>query len=226
MATGTRTKTRTDERIKRDVLAELKRDARVQPNEIGVVVKDGIVALTGWVDSYLKKDAAEEAAHRLRDVKAVANDIEVRPPGAAEPTDEDLARAAVEALESDASVPTQKIDLTVSAGSVTLTGEVGQWLQRQEAERVVRRLSRVSGVINKIIINPRLAGSELKEKVEQALARSAAVDPQRIAVEVQGSRVILKGTVYSWREREEVEQAAWSAPGVTWVQDRIQISPY
>jgi osmotically-inducible protein OsmY len=123
-------------------------------------------------------------------------------------------------------VPTQKIDLTVSAGSVTLTGEVGQWLQRQEAERVVRRLSRVSGVINKIIINPRLAGSELKEKVEQALARSAAVDPQRIAVEVQGSRVILKGTVYSWREREEVEQAAWSAPGVTWVQDRIQISPY
>src|SRR5256712_2791272 len=138
-ATATAIMTSTDEQIQRDVLAELKWDARVQPNEIGVAVKDGVVTLTGWVDSYTKKWVAEEAAHRIRDVKAVANDIEVRLPGSAERTDADLAAAAVRALEWDAFVPVDKLDVTVSKGWVTLRGEVEWQYQRQDAERGGRR---------------------------------------------------------------------------------------
>jgi BON domain len=115
-ATATQTEKRTDENIQRDVLAELKWDARLQPNEIGVIVKDGVVTLTGWVDSYTKKWAAEEAAHRVRSVKAVANDIEVRLSSLDERTDADIAAAAVRALEWDAFVPIDKLNVTVSKG--------------------------------------------------------------------------------------------------------------
>src|SRR5438477_9421775 len=125
-ATAVRSETRTDEDIQRDVLAELKWDARVQPNEIGVSVRDGVVALTGWADSYAKKWAAEQAAHRVRGVVAVANDIEVRLPSSAERTDTEIAAAVTRALEWDAFVPIDKIDVTVSKGWVTLSGEV-EW---------------------------------------------------------------------------------------------------
>src|SRR5438045_9467812 len=137
---------RTDEEIQRDVLNELKFEPRVQPNEVGVVVKDGVVTLTGWVDSYAKKWAAEEAAHRVRGVLAVANDIEVRLPTSAERTDPDIAAAAVRALEWDATIPVDKLDITVSKGWVTLRGQVEWQYQKQDAERVVRRLQGERGV--------------------------------------------------------------------------------
>jgi osmotically-inducible protein OsmY len=206
------------------VLAELKWDARVQPNEIGVAVKDGIVTLIGWVDSYTKRWAAEEAAKRVRGVKAVANDIEVRLPGSAERTDADIAAAALRALEWDAFIPDDKVKVSVSRGWVTLEGDVDWEFERNDAERVVRRLTGVKGVTNLIRVKPRPTPSELKQKIEDALVRSAETDADRITVEVQGSKVILKGTVRAWAEKQEAERVAWSAPGVTSVENRITVS--
>jgi osmotically-inducible protein OsmY len=224
---ATVTTIRSDEQIQRDVLEELKWDTRVQPNEIGVAVKDGVVTLTGWVDSYTKKWAAEEAAHRVRGAHAVANDIEVQLPSSAERTDTDIAAQAVRALEWDAYVPIERIDLTVSKGWVTLRGEVDTAFQSRDAERVVHRLSGVRGVTNLITVRPRNKPSpeDLQRRIEDALLRSAETDAERITVEVDGSRVILKGTVRSWAEREDAERVAWSAPGITSVDNRITISP-
>jgi osmotically-inducible protein OsmY len=216
------TETRTDQEIHREVLEELKYEPRVQPNEIGVSVKDGVVTLTGWVDSYLKKWEAEEAAHRVRGVKAVANDIEVKL--ATERTDADIAAAAIRALEWDAGI-TEKIDVTVSKGWVTLRGEVEWQFEKEDAERVVRRLAGVKGVTNLITVKPKVSSSDLKKKIEQALVRSAELDANRITVEVQGSKAILRGTVRSWAEREEAERAAWAAPGILSVENHIVISP-
>ena len=218
---ATATLIHTDEEIQKDVLAELKWDAQVQPNEIGVSVKDGVVTLTGWVDSYLKKWAAEDAAHRVGGVKAVANDIEVKL--FSERTDADIAEAAIRALQWDASAPADKIQVTVSKGWVTLKGEVNWNFEKQDAERVVRRLTGVNGVSNLITVKPSTTPSELKNRIEDALVRNAKVDAKKITVEVQGSTAILKGTVRAWVEEEEAQRVAWLAPGVTSVENRIAV---
>jgi osmotically-inducible protein OsmY len=216
--------TRSDEEIQRDVLEELKWDSRVRPNEIGVAVKDGVVTLTGWVDSYWKKKAAEEAAYRVPGVKAVANDIEVRLPILAERTDADIAKAALNALKWDAAIPTDKVQVTVSKGWVTLKGEVDYAFQRQDAERAVARLTGVKGVTNLLVVKPpSVSPSELKEQIEKALLRNAEIDAENITVEVQGNKVILHGTVRSYAERKAAEDVARSAPGVSEVEDHIVI---
>ena len=217
--------TRSDEEIQRDVLDELKWDSCVQPNEIGVAVKDGIVTLMGWVDSYLKKIAAEEAAHRVRSVKAVVNDIEVRLPSSAERTDADLAKAVLNALKWDTIIPADKLDVTVSHGWVTLKGEVDYAFQKKEVEDIVKRLTGVKGVTNLIVVKPPVVPTDLKEKIEQALIRNADIDASRITVEVQGSKVILHGIVRSYAEKEAAEDIALSTLGVTDVENRIAVIP-
>jgi osmotically-inducible protein OsmY len=218
---ATATLNRTDQELQQDVLAELKWDAQIQPNEIGVSVKDGVVTLTGWVDSYLKKWSAEEAAHKVAGVKAVANDIEIKL--ATERRDPDIAEAAVHALEWDAFVPSGKVQVTVSKGWVTLKGEVEWQYQKQDAERVVRRLTGVKGVTNLITVKPRVTPSELRKKIEDALVRNAELDANKIKVEVQGSKAVLKGTVRAWAEKEEAARVAWSAPGITSVENLITV---
>jgi osmotically-inducible protein OsmY len=210
----TATTTRTDAEVQADVIAELKWEPRVQAPEIGVSVKDGVVTLTGWVDSYTKRWAAEEAAHRVRGVKAVANEVEVRLAATGERTDAEIAAAAVRALEWDAVLVPEKIEVTVSKGWVTLKGTVDWEYKKREAERVVRNL---------IDVKPSLKPADIKKEVEQALVRSAHTDAQRITVEVEGNKVILRGTVRSWAEREEAARAAWKAPGVTMVDNRITV---
>ena len=213
-----------DENTQRNVLEELKWDTHVQPNEIGVVVKNGIVTLTGWVDSYLKKIVAEEAAHRVLGVKAVANDIEVRLPSSAERTDADLAAAVPGALRWDAAIPAGKVEVTVSQGWVTLKGEVDHYFQKRDAEPAIERLSGVRGVSNLLTVKPQPAPQDLKSQIQKALVRHAQTDASRITVEVQGSTVILRGTVSSYAEKKAAEETAYSSSRVTEVDNRIIVS--
>ena len=217
----TATLTHTDQEIQTNVMAELRWDPSVPATEIGVVVKDGVVTLTGTVDTYMKKWRAEEVAHRVTGVIAVANEIQVRSIG--ERTDSDIAAAAVHALTWNSTIPQGKVHVTVDKGWITLKGDVEWQYQRQEAERAVRRLLGVKGVSNLITVKPAASPSDLKRKIQDALVRNAQIDADGITVEVEGSKAILRGKVRSWAEREEAERVAWLAPGITSVDNRISL---
>jgi Predicted periplasmic or secreted lipoprotein len=216
---------RSDSDVKRDVEFELRWTPALDPTDIGVAVKDGVVTLTGFVRSYLEKFEAEKAVKRVSGVVGVANDLEVRIPSGEERPDPEIARDAVAAIKSWLPLSWESIKVTVKSAWVTLEGTAEWNYQRESAEKAVRQVRGVKGVTNLITLKPKVAPSEIKQKIEEAFRRSAEVDANRITVEANGSEIILKGTVRSWAERQEAERAAWAAPGVTKVENRIVISP-
>jgi osmotically-inducible protein OsmY len=216
---------KSDEEIERDVREELKWDPDLDASDIAVSVKGGVVTLVGFVKSYSDRLEAEAAAKRVAGVKAVANDLEVRLPAIDQRPDPDIARDAVTALKAELPISHDRIKLIVKDGWVTLEGAVEWQYQKTTAENAVRKVKGVKGVTNVIAVKPKVEPSELKRKIMEAFKRNAEVDANRITVEANGSEVILKGTVRSWIEREEAERVAWSAPGVTKVEDRIVVSP-
>jgi osmotically-inducible protein OsmY len=216
---------RSNAEIEEDVKAELEWNPDLDATDIAVSVKNGVVTLAGFVKSYTDKYEAEAAAKRVAGVVAVANDLEVRMPSVDERPDPDIARDAAAAIKSQLPISSENIKIIVKNGWVTLEGEIEWQYQRQTAENIVRRIKGVKGVSNTILLKPRAEPEEVKRKIQEALRRSAEVDANRVEVEAHGSEVILKGTVRSWIEREEAERAAWSAPGVTKVEDRIVVAP-
>jgi osmotically-inducible protein OsmY len=216
---------RSDREIEQDVKEEIQWDPDIDATDIAVTVKEGVVTLAGFVKSYTDKYEAEAAAKRVAGVAAVANDLEVRMPSVDERPDPEIARDAVAAIKSQLPISSEHIKVVVKNGWVTLEGQVEWQYQRQTAENAVRRLKGVKGVSNLIQLKPQAQPSEIKRKIQEAFRRNAELDANRIVVETWGSEVVLKGTVRSWIEREEAERVAWSAPGVTKVEDQIIVSP-
>lgn len=218
---------KSDAQLQTDVHNELRRDTRVNVTDVGVSAREGVITLTGNVDSWAKRYAAQQAAHRVAGVLDVANDIEVHIPGSLERTDGDIAKAARQALEWDVRVPEQKIQTTVARGIITLEGTVSYWSERADAEETVRNLAGVRGVNNFLSVSPpKVSPADVRRSVTDALTRQAQVEAQRFEIALTDGRVTLKGSVHSWAERQAAVSAAGATPGVCAVADELRVEPW
>jgi osmotically-inducible protein OsmY len=216
---------RSDYDINRDVEDELRSDPDIDPTDVAVAVKDGVVTLAGFVRSFRQKRITEEDVKRVAGVIGVANNIEVRLPIIHRRPDPEIARDVVEAIKRDLPFSWDSIKVIVEDGWVTLEGEVECQYQGKWAEKAVWNVRGVKGITNDIKVRPQAPPVDIKRKIEEALRRAAEIDASRISVETNGSEVILRGTVRAWAEREEAERAAWRAPGVSHVDNRIRVEP-
>ncbi len=212
--------------LQQSVHDELEWDPSVDAAHIGVTANDGVVTLTGHVPSYAAKWSAESAAGRVFGVKVIADELDVRYAGDTRVTDDDIAKRVLQVLSWDVRVPSGMVKVKVENGWVTLSGEVHWYFERNAAESDVRGLHGVTGVINEINIKPsvRASASDVREKITSALDRNAQVEADNISVTTDGGKVTLSGSVQSWQERDLAERTAWSAPGVTEVEDRLTVN--
>jgi osmotically-inducible protein OsmY len=214
---------KTDSQIQKDVMAQLNWEPILNASEIGVGVKEGIVTLSGIVDTYTKKMAAEKAAKKVSGVKAVALDIQVGVSPTFKKTDSEIAETVLNALRLHTAVQEDRIKIKVEDGVVTLEGEVEWEYQRKAAVNAIENLPGVRDVLNYITVKPKVTASDIERKITAAFHRSATVDAEKITVETIGSKVILKGTVRSMAEKEDAEDAVWAAPGVMTIENKLYV---
>lgn len=212
-----------DTALRERVEHQLDWEPAVTSTNVGVAAHDGVVTLTGYVENYAEKMAAERVTKRTYGVRAIANDIQVKP--LLKVTDSEIAAKAVIALQSRVDVPAEHIKVMVKEGWITLEGDVDWYYQKQAAERAVKFLLGVKGVTNVIRVKPRVSSLDVRNKIEEALKRNAELDARRISVTSSDGKVTLGGNVRSWMEKDEAETAAWAAPGVTQVKNEISVVP-
>ena len=214
-----------DTELKQHVQSALDWEPSLDASDLGVSVDQGVVTLRGNVGSYAQKITAERVALRVYGVKALANDLTVHLASLYERTDTEVAQAVVAALKWNTMVPNERVSVTVTNGWIALNGTLDWQYQKDAAARAVRDLTAVKGVTNNITVQPRVKTMDVRDKIEAAFKRSAGIDARRVHVTAQDGKVILSGNVHSWAERQEAERAAWAAPGVSQVEDRLAVVP-